>query len=121
VIISLGFSLPVIKEERFMHSLAVIIPRGHHRFESGVSPIDFDWDCWLPTIVVHADLSAISGAPKDHELFREFGSVRVLEKVNPPPPVPRAVLEHVVRIDSPDVVEDFMQGGLQIQTASAWI
>lgn len=115
MVIAFGLSLPVIKEERFMHSLTVIVPGGHHRFESSVSPIDFHWDCWLPTIVVHTDFSAISGAPKDHELFREFGSVRVFEKVNPPPPVPRAVLEHVFRIDSPDVIEDFVHGGLQIR------
>ena len=76
--------------------------------------MDFHWGCWLPAIVIHAHFSAISSAPKDHQLFRGFRSVRVVEKVNPPPPVPRAVLEHVVGIDSPDIFEGFVYWGLQI-------
>jgi hypothetical protein len=105
----------VIKEETFMHSLAVIVPRGHHRFEGSMSPIDFNWDCWFPIIVVHTDLSAISGAPKDHELSGKFGSIRILEKVNPPPPVPRAVLKHVFRVNLPYVAEDFVHAPSQIR------
>jgi hypothetical protein len=35
--------------------------------------------------------------------------------VDPPPPVPRAVLEHVFGIDSPDVFEGFVYGSLQIK------
>ncbi len=55
--------------------------------------------------------SSVPGAPKEHELPEEFGIVWVFEKLNPPP-VPGAVFEHVLGIDLPYVIEDFVHGML---------
>jgi len=70
------------------------------------------WDSWLPVEIVHANFLAVPSAPKNHELLGEFWVVRVLEKMKPPPPVPGPVLEHVLGIDLPYVIEDFVHAML---------
>ena len=91
-----------------MHLVSVIVPGRDDGLESSVIFVGLHWDSWCPGKIVHANISAVPRAPKDHELLREFGVVWVFEKIEPPPPVPSAVFEHVFGIDLPYVIEHFM-------------
>jgi hypothetical protein len=115
VIIPYGFRLAVVEDESVMHPVSVIVPGRDNGFESGAIFANLHWDSWRPGKIVHANISAVPGAPKDHELLREFGSTWVFEKIDPPPPVPSAVLETVFRIDLPYVVEDLMHASSRIR------
>jgi len=55
--------------------------------------------------IVHAKLFAIPGDPKDHELSGEFGAIRILKEMDPPPPVPSTVCKHIFRIRLPNVTK----------------
>ncbi len=96
-----------------MHFVSIVVPRGDDCFKVGMSSIDRHRNYRFPVVIVHANFLAVPCAPKDHELFRKFGVVRVFEKVEPPPPVPCTILKHVLWIDSPYVVEDFVHITLQ--------
>jgi hypothetical protein len=39
----------------------------------------------------------------------------IFEEVDPPPPMPRAIMDHMLRIDSPNVLKDLMHRALQMK------
>ena len=39
----------------------------------------------------------------------------VFEEVDPPPPMPRPILEHTLRIDPPNILKDLMHRALQMK------
>jgi hypothetical protein len=80
-----------------------------------VIAVSLHGDCRLPAEIIHANLLAIPGAPKDHELSGKFGSIWVLEEVNPPPPMPCTILEHTIRIDFPYIIEDLVHAAFQMK------
>lgn len=71
-------------------------------------PVDLYWYCGFPVKIVNANLLAVSVAPKNHELLREFWAFWIFEKVNPPPPMPCVIVKHVFRVDVPYIAKDFV-------------
>jgi len=61
------------------------------------------------------NFSDVLSDPEGHELFGEFWVVWVFEKMDPPPPVPSAVLKHVFGVNLPYVTEVFVHASSRIR------